>query len=138
MAEMVFCRGCGKSIHISAISCPDCGAVQKIVRASGEWGGQMAWIIAFAPLIGAFAEGFVSDLFGYAGGMLFLVTLGINVFLCDKDEKELAKNGVDTSLLGNTWLVPVYLFNRAKILNEKIGYPLLWCVLFLAQLGGTL
>jgi len=25
---MVFCRGCGKQIHESAISCPQCGAVQ--------------------------------------------------------------------------------------------------------------
>ena len=25
---MVFCRGCGKEIHDSAISCPQCGAMQ--------------------------------------------------------------------------------------------------------------
>ena len=25
---MVFCRGCGKEIHDSAISCPHCGAMQ--------------------------------------------------------------------------------------------------------------
>jgi len=25
---MVFCRGCGKEIHDSAITCPTCGAVQ--------------------------------------------------------------------------------------------------------------
>lgn len=25
---MVFCRGCGKEIHESAVSCPQCGAVQ--------------------------------------------------------------------------------------------------------------
>lgn len=25
---MVFCRGCGKEIHDSAVSCPQCGAVQ--------------------------------------------------------------------------------------------------------------
>jgi len=26
---MVFCRGCGKEIHESAITCPNCGAPQK-------------------------------------------------------------------------------------------------------------
>jgi TM2 domain-containing membrane protein YozV len=26
---MVFCRGCGKEIHESALSCPHCGAPQK-------------------------------------------------------------------------------------------------------------
>lgn len=29
MANMVFCRGCGKEIHESANSCPHCGAVQR-------------------------------------------------------------------------------------------------------------
>lgn len=33
MAGMVFCRGCGKEIHESARSCPQCGAVQ---RAGGQ------------------------------------------------------------------------------------------------------
>jgi hypothetical protein len=27
---MVFCRGCGKEIHESAPTCPQCGAVQKV------------------------------------------------------------------------------------------------------------
>ena len=26
--SMVFCRGCGKEIHETAISCPQCGAIQ--------------------------------------------------------------------------------------------------------------
>lgn len=29
MSEMVFCRGCGKEIHSSAMSCPSCGAIQR-------------------------------------------------------------------------------------------------------------
>lgn len=29
MPTMVFCRGCGKEIHESAVSCPSCGAVQN-------------------------------------------------------------------------------------------------------------
>ena len=27
--SMVFCRGCGKEIHDSAVTCPHCGAQQK-------------------------------------------------------------------------------------------------------------
>ena len=27
--EMVFCRACGRQIHMSAISCPQCGAQQR-------------------------------------------------------------------------------------------------------------
>ncbi|VYU81524.1 NINE protein [Metakosakonia massiliensis] len=29
MASMVFCRGCGKEIHETALSCPHCGASQR-------------------------------------------------------------------------------------------------------------
>jgi TM2 domain-containing membrane protein YozV len=27
---MVYCRGCGKEIHDSAVSCPHCGAQQRV------------------------------------------------------------------------------------------------------------
>lgn len=29
-SAMVFCRGCGKEIHESALSCPHCGARQRV------------------------------------------------------------------------------------------------------------
>ncbi len=29
---MVFCRGCGKEIHESAVTCPSCGATQGILN----------------------------------------------------------------------------------------------------------
>jgi TM2 domain-containing membrane protein YozV len=32
---MVFCRGCGKEIHETAISCPMCGAVQTVTPSAG-------------------------------------------------------------------------------------------------------
>ena len=138
MSEMVFCRGCGQSIHTTAPNCPQCGAPQHINKLNGDWGNAMAWIIACAPLIGAFSEGLVIELFNYSGILLFLVSVGINIFLCTQDEKSLREKGVDTTQLGNVWLVPIYLFNRARVLKEKLGYPILWCVLFLAQINGTL
>ena len=135
---MVFCRGCGHSIHISASVCPKCGAPQTVASANSDWGNSTAWIIAFAPLIGAFAEGFFYALFHRGGSFLFLITLGINIFLCSYDEKQLKATGIDTTNLGNVWLVPIYLFNRAKLLGEKPAYAIVWCVLFLAQIGGAL
>ena len=30
MSEMVFCRGCGKEIHSTAETCPQCGAMFKV------------------------------------------------------------------------------------------------------------
>ncbi|MEQ1531979.1 MAG: hypothetical protein ABL906_00255 [Sideroxydans sp.] len=141
--SMVFCRGCAKQIHETAPVCPQCGAPQFDVpsstASSGEgvgWGNPMAWVIACAPLIGAIAEGIIAGVSNYTGGWLVIITIGINIFLCDRDSKELAKNGINTSGL-NTWLVPMYLFQRAKLLNEKVAYPILWCVLFFVQLVGA-
>lgn len=31
--SMIFCRGCGKSIHESALSCPHCGGMQTVSAA---------------------------------------------------------------------------------------------------------
>lgn len=136
--SMVFCRGCGEKIHETAESCPKCGARQGAQSAgiavdNAGWGSGMAWTIAIAPLIGAFAEGFVSGIFSYSGDWLIIVTLGVNIVLCTLDEKKLKNDGHDTSKL-NTWLVPVYLFNRASLLREKPAYAILWCILFSGQL----
>ena len=34
--SMVFCRGCGKEIHESAPTCPQCGALQRIDTPQGK------------------------------------------------------------------------------------------------------
>jgi len=96
----------------------------------------MAWVIACAPIIGALAEGIIGEIIGHGESFLFLVSLGINIFLCSADEKSLKKKDVDTSQLGSVFLVPVYLFQRAKLLGDKPGYAILWCILFLAQMAG--
>ena len=138
MLNTVFCRGCGHSIHNTASVCPKCGAPQMVLSQTGEWGGTMAWVIGFAPIIGAFAETLIESIIGGGGSFIFLVTIAINIFLCTKDQRELLASGIDTAALGNVWLVPIYLFNRAKILNEKPAYAILWCVLFAAQIFGVL
>lgn len=33
---MVFCRGCGKEIHETAVTCPNCGAPQKVAPDASE------------------------------------------------------------------------------------------------------
>jgi hypothetical protein len=45
--NMVFCRGCGREIHESALSCPQCGAIQKSVGARGEKSRVAAALLAF-------------------------------------------------------------------------------------------
>lgn len=83
MANMVFCRGCGKEIHESAKSCPGCGAMQttkdkksKVVAGFlalflgglgihrfylGQWWGllYLLFIWTFIPSIISFIEAIV-------------------------------------------------------------------------------
>jgi hypothetical protein len=73
--------------------------------------------LAFIPAIGAFFE---------FGTLLFLVA---NIVLCVFDEKGLKKAGY-TESLGSAWLIPVYLYKRAKYLNHSLAYFIVWCVTF--------
>ena len=88
------------------------------------------WVLAFAPLIGVILEGFFSGLTGIPETALWFITLMLNVILGYADEKKLKAAGHDTSKMGAAWLVPVYLFKRAKILKHNYAYFIVWCVLF--------
>lgn len=43
MSNMVFCRGCGTTIHESASACPKCGAVQKAGEAASTAAKGTLW-----------------------------------------------------------------------------------------------
>ncbi|MCE5227845.1 MAG: DUF4339 domain-containing protein [Porphyromonadaceae bacterium] len=88
------------------------------------------WVLAFAPIIGVFLEGLFSGMTGISQASLWFVTLFLNIILGYMDEKKLKNAGHDTSKMGSVWLVPVYLFKRAKILKHNYAYFIVWCVLF--------
>lgn len=49
--SMVFCRGCGKEIHESALACPHCGAPQSALAVGGNAGESDAFLeLAMQPL----------------------------------------------------------------------------------------
>ncbi len=71
-AQMVFCRACGRQIHVSAASCPGCGARQI---AAGE--SEKLLLPAFVLCI---VFGYLGAHRYYAGkigtGILMLITAG--------------------------------------------------------------
>ena len=137
--KMAFCRGCGQTIAETADFCPSCGANQTPLAANNDaWGGWSAWAIACVPVIGAIIEAVLTKTLGHRGSYMFLVTLGLNVFLCSVDASALKAKGYTEAELGNIFLIPAYLFRRARILGEKPAYAILWCVLFGLQLLGGL
>ncbi|MBH2029246.1 MAG: DUF4339 domain-containing protein [Moraxellaceae bacterium] len=102
----------------------------------------MVWILAFAPILGLFLEYFVAGIFSggnvelatykVEGGYYFVITIALNIMLSILDEKRLEKAGVKTEKFkGMVWLVPVYLFQRAKALDQNLAYFIVWIVCFI-------
>lgn len=123
-----FCVNCGTELNENQI-CDRCKSVsigtaennysdEVKSLAKGEVCNVLVWINAFIPIIGAFfAFGFVA---------FFIV----NSILAYFDEKNLQKAGYDTSNFGSTWIVPVYLYKRAKYFSHSMAYFAVWCVAF--------
>lgn len=90
------------------------------------------WILAFAPIIGINIESFLGALFNSNSKMLWLITIGLNIILAVLDERKLNAGGHNTRALGlgSAWLVPVYLYKRAKALKQNLAYFIVWIVSF--------
>ena len=98
--------------------------------------GGVVWTLAFAPFIGYALELWTAGLSGMSfdeaddavsGGQYWFITLLLNIALGYLDERRLRKAGVDTITFGKlAWLVPFYLWRRAKTLGQKPAYFWVW------------
>lgn len=114
--------------------------IAKAQGAGARVDDRLVWLLAVMPLLGEIVEHFVAGMIygdtltavvAARGGHFWWVTLAINIALCWKDEKNLRQSGVDTSTFGKMiWLIPVYLYQRAKALNHSLAYFITWCVCF--------
>jgi hypothetical protein len=108
-------------------------------------GQSIVWTLAFAPIIGSILE----SIFAYAvnnsdaaadmaisDSRYWFITLALNIALAYYDEGRLNRAGYDTSKFkGAAWLVPVYLYRRAKALNQNLAYFIVWLVCFAVMLA---
>lgn len=100
----------------------------------------IVWTLAFAPLIGQLLEGILAGLLhgdsdlaiqAVADNDYWFVTLSLNIVLSFFDERRLKRAGFDTGkLFGWVWLVPVYLYKRAKATRQNLAYFIVWMVCF--------
>jgi hypothetical protein len=106
----------------------------------------VVWFLAFAPLIGYVLEwavaGAVHGGNEYAaevameGSKYWFVTLALNILLSIVDENGLRKAGHNTDKFkGWVWLVPVYLYQRAKTTKQNLSYFAVWIIGFLLVLS---
>ena len=104
----------------------------------------LAWVLAFAPVIGCFLEGITAGLTGMnedqvydaiSSGHFWYIPLLFNVALGYADDARLRKAGVNTDLFGKmAWLVPVYLWKRAKELRLSPATFWVWTATFVLSL----
>lgn len=107
----------------------------------------LVWVLAFAPFLGYLLECFIAGMFisstnraldAVGDGKFFFVTVALNIALSFYDEKKLKLAGHNTDKFsGMVWLVPVYLFQRAKALNQNMAYFIVWMVTFFMVLLGV-
>jgi len=101
----------------------------------------LVWVLAFAPIIGLMLEYFVAGAM-YSGNAsavaiaiksnkFWFITLALNIGLAFFDEKRLKKAGHNTDKFkGWVWIVPVYLYQRAKQTKQNLTYFIVWIVCF--------
>jgi hypothetical protein len=94
-------------------------------------GNLSVWIVALSPMVGVFFELLGLVLIGMPW-LIFpdIIGLALSIYFAYVDQKKLKVMGHDTSKLGPPWLVPVYLFKRARMLKHKLTYFIVWCGLF--------
>lgn len=122
----------------------------------------MAWVLAFAPIIGFIIQYIIAlvsvsskltpqamevigsevALAAVASGKWWYVTLGLQALIADIDERRLKKAGHNTDYFSSKnfrwWkiIAPVYLFQRAKALNQSLAYFWVWIGMFVLTLLG--
>ncbi|HFH3921545.1 DUF4339 domain-containing protein [Pseudomonas aeruginosa] len=106
---------------------------------------KIVWLLAFAPIIGYLLESFVAGLFGaneaqwgraMSENRYWYVTLALNIALSVLDSKRLKQAGYDVSRFkGWVFVVPVYLYQRSKLLNQNLAYFITWIVCFFISIG---
>ncbi|EFP0252346.1 NINE protein [Salmonella enterica] len=97
--SMVFCRGCGREIHESAKTCPQCGATQSVT--SGEKSRITAALLAFFLgglgvhkfYLGKTGQGFLYLIFCWTFIPAIIAFIEFIIYLCDSDENFARKYG---------------------------------------------
>jgi hypothetical protein len=90
-------------------------------------GSSLAWVIVLVPIVGMAAE-------YLTGRDLWLPVIAANVGLCALDAMRL-KNAGHSLGIGWIFLIPVYLWKRAKALSQAPSYFYAWLAAFAVSIA---
>lgn len=94
---------------------------------------RLPWLIVLVPIVGSIVE-MLTGVDASTGIEVILAYVAVNTLLCIWDESRLKKAGHDAPSIWWIFLIPVYLWKRAKKLNQKRSYFWAWifmCILSL-------
>jgi hypothetical protein len=91
-------------------------------------GNLIIWILALSPMVGVLFELIGIAMIGLPIPFLpDVIAFPLSIFFAYVDQRRLKAIGYDTAQMGPPWLVPIYLFKRARILKHKLTYFIVWC-----------
>lgn len=90
----------------------------------------LVWLLAFCPVVGGILTILLAPL-AQGNESLLLLTPALNILVCYADERRLTRAGYNTAKLGGAWLIPVFLWKRASLLNQNKSYFWVWCAMLL-------
>lgn len=104
---MVFCRGCGKGIHETALSCPQCGAIQGACKISAEQAGTLwlpvpSFIFGLIVILALFDDS-IWDSDAYSGAFVLIffgIVLGVFGVATQKKGRPLSIAGIVLGVIG--------------------------------------
>lgn len=104
------------------------------------------WALAFAPIISSVVFELIGSSYlrselmkgnydieslrSTLENINLLITVVINIGFSYMDDRTLKKCGYDTKQLGSYIIIPVYMYKRAKELNQNLAYFITWIVCF--------
>ena len=91
----------------------------------------LIWILSIAPLLGAILQALISNLTSVDYHTLFPLMLLLNFGLVFYDLEKLKSNGKYTTEIGLPWIIPIYLYKRAKVFNQMPIYSIIWTVSYI-------
>lgn len=115
------------------------GDIPPVVSGS-DVSNTLVWLLVAVPFIGFILEAMLSTSVNYNPIYLGVGLFIINSILCVIDERKLKKTGNDTRelLLWAVTLLPLYLYRRAKLLKQNMGYLIAWCLVFSITVVGPM
>lgn len=82
-------------------------------------------LVVLCPIIALFFE----------NGFWFFIFIAMGI--CYWDESNLYHAGYNTATLTKAFIIPVYIFKRARLTKSGMTYLVLWCITFLVSIIGT-